>query len=102
MRAGSFAEPTFEMPAITRPWMIVFAWIPALHVVLGVLPIVFVVAGRGDSRLLVLVPCAIYLVPPIAVRAMTSLLPMPEGRIDLSSPAFLRWWFAAQWQVLFA
>src|SRR4029450_2896069 len=77
-------------------------FIPALHLGLAVLPIVFVVGGRGDPRLLLLIPCAIYLVPPIVVRIGTWLLPLPEGRVDLSSPLFLRWWFSAQWQVLFA
>lgn len=102
MRAASSAERTIEVSAATRAAMIALAFIPALHLGLAVLPIVFVVGGRGDPRLLLLSPCAIYLVPPIVVRIGMWLLPLPEGRIDLSSPLFLRWWFSAQWQVLFA
>ncbi len=41
------------------------------------------------------------LVPPIVVRTVLALAPLPSGDVAIGSPAFLRWWFTSQWQVIF-
>jgi hypothetical protein len=41
------------------------------------------------------------LVPPLVVRATLAMRPLPPAEIAAGSPAFLGWWFTAQWQVIF-
>jgi hypothetical protein len=41
------------------------------------------------------------LVPPIVVRITLRCRPLPQADIPLGSADFMRWWFTAQWQVIF-
>src|SRR5437867_6203618 len=44
---------------------------------------------------------ALYLAPPLLLRASRALLPVHEGRIEVGDSQFLRWWLLFQLQGLF-
>jgi hypothetical protein len=101
MPAASSAERVLDLSGATRAAMVVLGWTPALHVSLGIAPVIAAVV-RDDWRLALISPVAIYLLPAIVVRLQLWGWPLTHGRLELSSAAFLRWWASAQWQVLFA
>ena len=101
MQAVSSAEHTPDIPGRTRAAMVALGFVPFLLASATIAPVVFAMTG-GGRRVLWLAPAILYLVPPLLVRLATWRRPLPTGVIDLSSPAFLRWWFTAQCQILFA
>jgi len=101
MRAVSSAERVFDVPVSIRAAMVALGFLPLMHVAAVLTPIVMVFRG-ADRWLLVLAPVILFLLPPLLVRLATWLRPLPVGRIELASPEFLRWWFTAQCQIVFA
>ena len=101
MPAASSADRAADIPARVRAAMILMGFIPLLHATLSMAPVGLVLMGR-PRWLLTLTPVILYLLPAVIVRLVMWLTPMPAGLIDLGSPMFLRWWFTAQWQVVFA
>jgi hypothetical protein len=101
MQAASSVERAFDVPRRTRAAMVLLGFVPLLHASASVAPIVLVLFGR-PGWWLALVPLALYLVPPLLVRLVTWRRPFATGLVDLSSPAFLQWWFTAQCQTVFA
>lgn len=101
MPAESSAERAFAVPAAARVAMVVIGWIPFAHVLLVAGPLGLAIVRR-DGRLAVLAAAVLYLLPPLAVRALLAARPMPIGRVELASGDYLRWWATAQWQVIFA
>jgi hypothetical protein len=102
MRAASSADRPFDAPASIRVAMAAIGCLPLAHVLAALAPLAAWLAGRGPAWLPVLSVVILYLAPPIAVRLALLVWPLREGVIDLESPAFLRWWFTAQSQMLFA
>ena len=92
----------FDVPATFRLSMVLLGFIPMLHLVLTVLPIVLAVTGRVSPHLAWLAPVFLFLVPPLVVRGATMWTPLATGLVQPGSAAFLHWWFTAQWQVVFA
>jgi len=88
-------------PARTIAVMIVLGYLPLLHagsvVALCALPLL----GKAPLWVLALAPLVLYLLPPLAVRLTLLIHPLPNGRCELGSAAFLVWWLTAQWQILF-
>ena len=101
MPVASSAERVVDVPGRVRAGMIVAGFLPLLHAA-GVVALAVLGTTRGDPRLIALAPAVLYLVPPILVRLVTLGRPLPHGRVDLASPAFLRWWITSQCQTLFA
>lgn len=101
MRDASSADRVPEIPARIRVAMIVIGFVPLLHAALTAVPLILVLMG-SPARLLVLTPVVLYILPALTVRLMTWRMPLPVGLVDLASPLFLRWWFTAQCQVVFA
>ena len=86
----------------TRLFIVILHYLPLLHAGLALVPLLLAVAGvLGWTGAAALSLVALYLLPAAAVRAATLLLPSAVGEHDAGSPAFLGWWFCAQWQVLF-
>jgi hypothetical protein len=102
MPVASSAERLFDVPAAARAAMVLLGWVPALHVVLTLTPVVAAAAGWVGPGIAWLTPAILYLLPPIAVRLIVIGRPLTAGRIELNSGAFLRWWSTTQWQMLFA
>jgi hypothetical protein len=101
MPAASSAERVVDVPGRVRAGMIVLGFVPLLHVIAVVTPVVLAFT-RDDRRLLLLAPAVLYLVPPLLVRLATLHAPLPHGRVELASAGFLRWWFTTQCQIVFA
>src|SRR5688500_18186918 len=83
----------------TRAAMVALGFIPLLHVVASLLPVVLA-AGGGGWQAAWLSPVLLFLLPPILVRSVTAIRPLPSGRVDPDSGAFLLCWFTAQCQVV--
>jgi hypothetical protein len=101
MPAESSADRATGLPRHVRAAMMLIGFIPLVHAALAVTPVLLVIMGR-PLLLLALTPVALYLLPPVIVRLVTWRRPMQTGVIDLASPEFLRWWFTAQCQIVFA
>src|SRR5687768_16618078 len=80
--------------------MVLLGYIPFLHA--GATTTLFILAATHSTKLfLPLAFTTLYLLPPLAVRAFTLITPIPAGKFPVNSPTFLKWWFTAQWQILF-
>src|SRR4051794_37591076 len=101
MPAASSAERVVDVPGRVRAGMILAGCLPLLHVA-GVVTLATLAVRRGDPGLAALAAAVLYLVPPLLVRLATAGRPLPEGRVDLASAAFLRWWVTSQCQTVFA
>jgi hypothetical protein len=101
MPVESSADRASGLPGRVRAAMMLIGFIPRVHTALTVTPEVLVFMGR-PRMLLALTPVALYLLPPVIVRLVTWRRPLQPGLIDLASPEFLRWWFTAQCQIVFA
>lgn len=111
MPGASSAEVRFEAGSpesralLTRGGQLAIAaagFVPLGHVMATVAPLALAangslpwIAGAAWSAAILL------LVPPLAVR-LTWRGGMPPARSTVGGPTFLKWWFSAQWQVLFA
>lgn len=81
--------------------MVALGYIPVLHVLLTLIPVALAATGRLGWKAVWLSPLLLFLLPPVLVRFVTWLRPLPSGRVDPDSGAFLLWWFTAQCQVVF-
>ena len=82
--------------------MVACGFIPVLHALASVTPLVLVISGRARWPAVWLTPAILFLAPPLAVRLTTLVTPLASGAIDPSSRQFLHWWFTAQCQIVFA
>ena len=101
MPAASSAEAAIALPVRARVAMIALGWLPALHLASCVAPVVWAI-GWQAPRAAWLAPLMLYLLPPLVARVVTWRWPMPVGRVDMSSGAFLRWWCTAQCQIIYS
>jgi len=94
--------PTLEMSAGGRLAMIAAGFVPLANVLVAV-ALALAPAAAGGRRWIGGLAAAAWLLlaPPLAVRATLALRPLPAAEIAVGSPAFLAWWFTAQWQVIF-
>jgi hypothetical protein len=104
-RAAS-AEPlprpgALDVSPRVRLRMVVLGFIPVLHLIASLLPLVLVATDRIGPAAAWLTPAILFLFPPLVVRASTWWSPLTSGRLEPGSRGFLHWWFAAQWQVIF-
>lgn len=100
----SFADaPVISQSARLQPasraLLLVLNFIPLMHAAL-IAAITLLPAApfavRAFAGLAVL-----YLLPPLAVRALLRLAPVTDGLIATDSRAFFVWWTTFQWQVIF-
>lgn len=59
------------------------------------------VAARGAFARMVIIVGGLYLLPPLLVRLLFWLRPLPAGNHALDTSAFLLWWASAQGQIVF-
>jgi len=104
--AGESGPPagTGELPLsiAARAVMMACGFIPLLHLVAALVPLVIVARGVAGSGVLLLTLMALYLLPATVVGVAVRVRPLARGAVAPGSAAFLWWWFTAQWQVLFA
>ena len=95
------AEAVVDLSIARRLAMVVMGYIPLLHVAATLALVVVPLCGIAPLWTIWLAPVCLYILPPVVVRITFWLLPIEDGRYELASPQFLRWWFTAQWQVVF-
>jgi hypothetical protein len=97
--AAGLRAAAVTLSTARRAAMIALGYLPLLHIALVV---VCAWAGPGGPVWRAAgAAFALYLLPPLAARLCSILLPLPRGRVDLDHPGLLAWWLSAQWQVVF-
>ncbi len=84
-----------------RVLLIASNYIPFLNVIIIVTLFTFTATGRWPRWTWCLAPAWLLLVPPIMVRAILALRPLPKTEIVTGSASFIVWWITSQWQVIF-
>ena len=95
------ADNALPFAAGLRALMVLFGFIPFLHLGASLVLLAAPVAFGTTYKMFLLGLGILYLAGPLVVRVTTLLAPVPHGRFDINSRPFLLWWFTAQWQVLF-
>ena len=99
--SGALGARAADFPLRTRLAMVAMGFIPAAHVLLFAASLALPLMGILPEWSAWAAPLVLYLLPPVVVRSVTLVRPLPHGRFPVASPEFLLWWFTAQWQVLF-
>lgn len=99
MPAGERRNGFEEMPAAGRLLLLLANAMPLVHlaatVAIGLWP------GLAPGWRVALVLGMLYLLPPLACRALKMLLKPEEGRLAVGSRSFFAWWLMLQTQVIF-
>lgn len=95
------AAIAIDWPLHRRLMMVVIGYIPFLMATLVVTSVIVTVRRWGFLIGLGCGALMIYALPPLAHRVAAILFKPHLGRHSVASPAFLRWWLSAQWQVTF-
>ena len=90
-----------KLSAGQRLCLVATGYVPFLNllVILGLL--VFAARTGSSPWNWLLAPAWVLLVPPIVVRLILAIRPLPATDIEVGSTPFLIWWFTSQWQVVF-
>jgi len=88
-----------EMPAGARLLLLLANTLPIVH--LAVTVAIAFWPGLSPWWRVAVVLTALYLVPPLACRAVKMLLKPAEGRLAVGSRSFFAWWLMLQTQVVF-
>lgn len=99
--ASRAPQPVFEVPLGHRSRMVLMGYIPFLHLSAVVASLVLPLLGTLPQRWAFASLAVLYLLPPLVCRVIGWMMPMPDGTFELDTREFLRWWFYAQWQVVF-
>jgi hypothetical protein len=108
MLAESSAEtlprlhPSLELSVGQRVTMICLAYVPLLHILLCIGTAAIVLRSFGVAWAILAALTALYLLPPMAVALARPRATLKGSRFSVDSPEFLRWWYTAQWQVVFS
>jgi hypothetical protein len=108
MLAESSAEtlprlrPSLELSVGQRATMICLAYVPLLHILFCIGTAAIVLRSFGVAWAILPALTALYLLPPMAVAMARPRATLKGSRFSVDSPEFLRWWYTAQWQVVFS
>ena len=81
--------------------MVVAGFVPFVNLIVTVTLALFPATARWPRWTWCLAPAWLLLVPPLAVRAILAIRPLPPTEIAMGSAPFLTWWLSSQWQVIF-
>lgn len=95
------ADPALKMSLGQRLWMIAAGYVPFLNLIIIVSLIVLPATGRWPRWTWTLAPAWLLIVPPLVVRTVLAIRPLPQTDLPIGSAPFLVWWFTSQWQVIF-
>lgn len=93
--------PAIDWPLRRRLAMVIVGYLPFLHLGLAIVTTVLTVQWRGWAWGSTSAMLMLYLLPPLGCRIGLLIFGPGIGRHSVKSAAFLRWWLAAQWQVIF-
>jgi hypothetical protein len=93
-------SPAVALPlaASARALMVALGFLPVLHLLLTVAAGVWA-SGRVASIVGVLL--ALYVAPPLVVRLLSIVAPLPAGMVAPGSRGFFAWWASSQCQTIF-
>ncbi len=102
--AVTMKRPAFDLGKGSRLAMIALGYLPLLHVAatIGFATLVALTTHRGAGVLTGI--ALLYLLPPLGAalaRPLSLVTTLAEQRCATGSPAFMRWWYITQWQVVF-
>jgi hypothetical protein len=94
-------SPSFDLSAVQRLFMVGLAYVPMGHMLLALGTGIAIWRSYGAGYAIVSGAAALYLIPPLAVAVVRprALLANPQYQVGTSE--FFRWWYTAQWQVMF-
>ena len=95
------ADPALKMSLGQRLWMIAAGYVPFLNLIIIVSLIVLPATGRWPRWTWTLALAWLLAVPPLVVRTVLTIRPLPQTDLPIGSAPFLVWWFTSQWQVIF-
>jgi hypothetical protein len=95
------ADPALKMSLGQRWWMIAAGYVPFLNLLVIISLIVLPSTGRWPRWTWALAPAWLLVVPPLVVRTVLAIRPLPQTDLPIGSAPFLVWWFTSQWQVIF-
>ena len=95
-------RPSLNLSAGQRASMICLAYVPLLHIALCIGAAAMTFRTFGVVWAAVAVLATLYLLPPMAVAMARPRTALMATRYPIDSPEFIRWWYTAQWQVVFS
>lgn len=101
---GALKRPAFDLSVRARLAMIALGYLPLLHLAATVVCTAAAGATLGRPAALLTAVAMLYLLPPLGAalaRPSALLTRLEQERCAAGSPAFLRWWYITQWQVVF-
>jgi hypothetical protein len=93
--------PALKMSAGQRLLMVAAGFTPFLNLVVIVTLAILPATARWPRWTWFLAPAWLLVIPPLVVRVILAIRPLPKTDIAVGSAPFLIWWFASQWQVIF-
>jgi hypothetical protein len=95
------AAPSFDLRPAQRLAMVCLAYVPLLHALVSAGTAIVVYRYFGAARACFAGAAVLYLVPPLAVAAARPRAHLTSARVRVGSREFFRWWYTAQWQIVF-
>ena len=94
-------DPALKLSLGQRLLMVAAGYVPFVNLVVIVTLMVLPATARWPRWTWCLAPAWLFIVPPLAVRIILMIRPLPSSDIAIGSTPFLTWWLTSQWQVIF-
>lgn len=94
-------SPALKLSVGQRVFLVAAGYVPFVNMVLVVALAILPATGRWSRWTWCLAPAWLLIVPPIVVRVILAIRPLPPTAIALGSAPFMIWWLTSQWQVIF-
>jgi hypothetical protein len=95
------SKPPLTLSPGQRLFMVAAGYVPFLNLLAITALTVLAATGRWPRWTWCLPFLWLLLVPPLAVRLVLAVRPLPRSEIAVGSPPFLAWWLTSQWQAIF-
>src|SRR6202051_518772 len=92
----TMGSPALNMSLGQRIFMVAAGYVPFANLVLIVTLAILPAAAHWSRWTWCLAPAWLLIVPPIVVRLLLAMRPLPTTDIDIGSPPFLVWWLSSQ------
>jgi hypothetical protein len=93
--------PALKLSLGQRLFLIASGYVPFVNLVLIVTLAILPETADWSRWTWCLAPAWLLIIPPIVVRGILALRPLPPADIALDSAPFRIWWLTSQWQVIF-
>jgi len=93
--------PALKLSLGQRLFLVAAGYVPFVNLVLIVTLAIFPATSRWPRWTWCLAPAWLLIVPPLVVRMILVIRPLPSTDIAVGSAPFMVWWLTSQWQVIF-